>query len=595
MAPAFTTRPDIRGTFGAIATTHWLATATGMAVLEKGGNAFDAAVAAGFVLQIVEPHLNGPGGEVPIILHRVGASAPEAICGQGTFPAAATLERLRGMGLKQMPGTGLLPAVVPGAFDGWMLLLRDYGTLKIRDVLSYAIHYAEHGFPLVPRIVGTIIPAVDHFKTEWPSSAEVWLTGGRAPHPDKPFCTPAIAATYQRILAEAEAAGADRVRQIEAARRSFYKGFVAEAIDRFYRTTVMDSTGQRHAGVLTGQDLAGYAAHVERPLALDYHGVVVHKPGPWTQGPVMLQTLQVLKGFDIAAMDPNGPDFVHTLIEAVKLSFADREAHYGDPKAVDVPLDKLLSETYAAQRRLQIGERASMELRPGDLPGAAERIRRVLAMAGAETSVGPGGGEPTFAPVPPEWGDTVHIDVVDAAGNMLSATPSGGWLQSSPVVPGLGFPISTRGQMCWLEEGHPTTLKPGMRPRTTLTPTLVTKQGAPWLALGTPGGDQQEQWTLAVFLHIMHHNMSLQQAIDAPLFHTKHVPQSFHPRTFEPGRVMIESRFPKTTLDELTRRGHKLTVEEPWSIGRVCAVGRWGGFLRAAASPRQMQGYAAGR
>src|SRR5258707_161885 len=243
MQPNFTTRPDIRGTFGAVATTHWLATQTGMAVLEPGGNAFDAAVAAGFVLQIVEPHLNGPGGELPAIVFRAGADAPEVICGQGPFPAAATVERLTAMGLSQMPGTGLLPAVVPGVFDGWMLLLRDYGTLKLRDVLSYAIFYAEQGFPLVPRIVSTIIPAVDYFKTEWPSSGEVWLANGRAPNPNKPFRTPAIAETYKRILAEAEAVGGDRVRQIEAARHAYYKGFVAEAIDRFYQTELMDSTG----------------------------------------------------------------------------------------------------------------------------------------------------------------------------------------------------------------------------------------------------------------------------------------------------------------------------------------------------------------
>jgi gamma-glutamyltranspeptidase/glutathione hydrolase len=595
MARQFTTRPDIRGTFGAIATTHWLATAAGMAVLEKGGNAFDAAVAAGFVLQVVEPHLNGPGGEVPIILHRADASEPEVICGQGPFPAAATPERLRGLGLAQMPGTGLLPAVVPGAFDAWMLLLRDYGTCTLREVLSYAVHYAERGFPLVPRIVATIIPAVDHFTKEWVSSGEVWLTDGRPPHPEKPFSTPAIAATYSRILAEAEAAGGDRVRQIEAARRAFYRGFVAEAIDRFYRSELVDSTGRRHCGLLTGDDLAHYAAHVEAPVAVDYAGLTVHKLGPWTQGPVLLQVLQMLKGCDIAGMDPDGSDFVHTLIEALKLALADREAHYADPKAIEVPMSTLLSDAYAASRRQQIGHRASLELRPGDLPGAQARVQRVLAMAGTEKVVGPGGGEPTFAPLPVEWGDTVHIDVVDSAGNMLSATPSGGWLQGSPVVPGLGFPISTRGQMCWLEEGHPTTLRPRTRPRITLSPTVVTREGKPWLAIGTPGGDQQEQWTLAVFLRFVHHRMSLQQAIDAPMFHTKHVPQSFHPRPYEPGRVMIEKRFPPAVLAELSARGHALTVEEPWSIGRVCAVGRWGGFLHAAATPRLMQAYAAGR
>jgi gamma-glutamyltranspeptidase/glutathione hydrolase len=595
MGPTFTTRPDIRGTFGAVATTHWLATQTGMAVLERGGNAFDAAVAAGFVLQIVEPHLNGPGGELPAIVFRAGADAPDVICGQGSFPAAATVARLTAMGLAQMPGTGLLPAVVPGAFDGWMLLLRDYGTFKLRDVLSYAIAYAERGFPLVPRIVSTIIPAVEYFKTEWPSSAEVWLVNGRAPHPAQPFRTPAIAETYKRIVAQAEAAGGDRIRQIEAARRAFSQGFVAEAIDRFYQSELMDSTGERHRGLLTGDDLARYAARIERPHSVDYHGHTVHKLGPWSQGPVMLQTLRLLARIDVAAMDPLGPELVHTLVEALKLGFADREAFYGDPDVVDVPLATLLSTAYADERRGLIGPRASMELRPGNIGDAQERIRRVLAMAGKEKPLGPGGGEPTFAALPPEWGDTVHLDVVDAAGNMISATPSGGWLQGSPVVPGLGFPISTRGQMCWLEDGHPTTLRPGTRPRITLSPTLVTRDGEPWLAIGTPGGDQQEQWTLTVLLRLVHHRMSLQQAIDAPMFQSRHVVQSFHPRTFESGRVVIEERFPTATRAELEARGHLLTVEGPWALGRVCAVGRWGGFLRAAATPRLMQAYAAGR
>ena len=595
MQPTFTTRPDIRGTFGAVATTHWLATQTGMAVLERGGNAFDAAVAAGFVLQVVEPHPNGPGGELPAIVLRAGASVPDVICGQGPFPADATVERLTGMGLRQMPGTGLLPAVVPGAFDGWMLLLRDYGTLKLRDVLSYAIFYAERGFPLVPRIVATIIPAVEYFKTEWPSSGEIWLANGKAPHPDKAFRTPAIAETYRRILAEAEAAGGDRIAQIEAARRAFYRGFVAEAIDRLYRTELMDSTGTRHRGLLTGDDLARYAARIERPVSIGYHGLDVHKIGPWSQGPMLLQTLRLIEPLDIAAMDPLGLDFVHTLVEALKLGFADREAFYGDPDAVDVPLATLLSTTYADERRKLIGERASMEFRPGDIGDAKARIARVLAMAGKEKPIGPGGGEPTFAPLPPEWGDTVHLDVVDAAGNMISATPSGGWLQGSPVVPGLGFPISTRGQMCWLEHGHPTTLRGGTRPRITLSPTLVTRDGEPYLAIGTPGGDQQEQWTLAVFLRVVHHRMSLQQAIDAPMFQSKHTVQSFHPRAFEAGRVVIEDRFPAATRAALEARGHLLTVEGPWALGRVCAVGRWGGFLRAAATPRLMQAYAAGR
>ena len=589
----FTTRPELRGTFGAIASTHWLASAAGMAVLERGGNAFDAAVAAGFVLQIVEPHLNGPGGEVPIILKRADADAPIVICGQGTYPAGATLDRFAALGLKQVPGTGLLPAVVPGAFDAWMLLLREHGTWRLADVLAYALHYAENGFPVLPRIATSILAAKDFFRAEWPTSAAIWCPRGAVPPPGTFFTSPQIAATYRRIIAEAQSAGSDRAAQIERARASFYRGFVAEAIDRFYTSQeLMDSSGRRNRGVLRGDDLAAYQATVEPTTSFVYRGLRVHKTGPWGQGPALLQTLSLLDGFDLGALDPAGDTFVHTLVECMKLAYADREVFYGDPRFVDVPLAALLSDENGRARRRLVSEAALLDQRPSDLPGAAERMARVLAMAGAETPHGIGFGEPTFAPLPVEWGDTVHLDVADRFGNMLSATPSGGWLQSSPAIPELGFSISTRGQIGWLEPGHPSTMRPGARPRTTLTPTLVTRDGEPVLAIGTPGGDQQDQWTLAVFLRHVDHGADLQGAIDAPLFTSRHWPSSFYPRACDPGRLMVEERFGEATIGALRRRGHKITVEGPWSLGRVCAVGRDGGKLSAAATPRLMQAYA---
>ncbi|MCQ4160071.1 gamma-glutamyltransferase family protein [Roseomonas sp. GC11] len=591
----FTTRPEIRGRFGAVASTHWIASAVGMGVLERGGNAFDAAIATGFTLQIVEPHLNGPGGEVPIILHRPG-HAPEVICGQGPWPMAATPARFAALGLRQVPGTGLLPAVVPGAFDAWMLLLRDYGSWTPAQVLEAAIDYAENGFPVLPRVASSILAARDFFLAEWPSSAEAWLPGGEVPRPRSLLKSPAIAATYRRILAEAEAAGPDRIRQIEAARDAFYRGFVAEAVDHFYRhAALMDSSGRRNPGLLTGEDLARYRARLEPTTRRDYHGYTIHKTGPWGQGPVLLQALAILEGYDLAAMDPAGERFLHTVVEAMKLAYADREVFYGDPDAVEVPLATLLSAEHGAARRALIGETASPDLRPSDLPGAAARMARVLAMAGAEQPVGLGHGEPTFAPLPVEWGDTVHLDVVDRWGNMVSATPSGGWLQSSPAVPGLGFSISTRGQMGWLEPGHPSTVTPGLRPRTTLTPTLVTRQGEGYLALGTPGGDQQDQWTLAVLLRHLHHGLDLQAAIDLPLFTSQHFPQSFYPRALHPNRLLVEERIGLPAITALLKRGHAVRVEPPWSLGRVCAAGRRDGMIVAAATPRLMQAYAVGR
>lgn len=596
MSSDFTTRPEIRGTFGAVASTHWIASAVAMSVLERGGNAFDAAAAAGFVLQIVEPHLVGPGGEAPIILKRSGAAEPVVICGQGPYPAAATPERFAAFGVKQVPGTGLLPSVVPGAFDAWMLLLRDHGTWRLADILEPAIGYAENGFPVLPRVASSILAARDFFAKEWPSSAAVWLPHGEVPRPRTLHRTPDIASTYRRILAEAQAAGSDRVVQIEKARDAYYRGFVAEAIDRFYGSAeVMDSTGRRNGGLLRADDLARYCARTEPTVSRRYRDVVVHKTGPWGQGPVLLQTLALLEGFDLDAMAPAGELFVHTLVECLKLAYADREVFYGDPDFVDVPLATLLSDDYAAARRKLVTDQASAEMRCGDLHGSGERMRRVLKMAGAETPANIGHGEPTFAPLPVEWGDTVHLDVVDRFGNMLAATPSGGWLQSSPVVPGLGFSISTRGQMGWLEAGHPSTVRPGARPRTTLTPTLVTRDGEAFLAMGTPGGDQQDQWTLAVLLRHLHHRLDLQAAIDLPLFTSRHFPQSFYPRTIEPNRLLVEERFGEAAIAALRRRGHDVAVQGPWTLGRVCAAGRQNGMVVAAATPRLMQAYAVGR
>lgn len=592
----FTTRPEIRGTFGAVATTHWIASSVGMSVLERGGNAFDAAAAAGFVLQIIEPHLVGPGGDVPIILKQHDAPTPVVICGQGPYPGEATLERFAQLGLKQVPGTGLLPAVVPGAFDAWMLLLRDYGTWPLADILAPAISYAENGFPVLHRVASSILAAKAFFLTEWPTSAAVWLPNGEVPRPRSLHRTPDIAATYRRIVTEAQSAGGDRVAQIEKARDAYYRGFVAEAIDRFYRSAeLMDSTGRRHGGLLRGDDLARYRARVEPTVSRRYRDVIVHKTGPWGQGPVALEVLALLEGFDLDAMDPAGERFVHTLVECLKLGYADREVFYGDPDFSDVPLKTLLSDDYAAARRKLVTEQASADLIPGDLHGGAERMARVLAMAGAETPVGIGHGEPTFAPLPVEWGDTVHIDVVDRFGNMLAATPSGGWLQSSPAVPGLGFSITTRGQMGWLEPGHPSTVRPHARPRTTLTPTLITRDGEGYLAMGTPGGDQQDQWTLAVLLRHLHHGLDLQQAIDLPLFTTRHFPQSFYPRSIEPKRLLVEDRFGEANITALRAREHDVLVQGAWTLGRVCAAGRAEGMVFAAATPRLMQAYAIGR
>ena len=303
-----------------------------MSILERGGNAFDAAVAMGFTLQIVEPHLCGPAGDMPAILYSARDRAVRVLCAQGTAPRAATIAKFRELGLAMIPGTGFLAAAVPGAFDGWMLLLREFGSMTVEEVLAPAIGYAEKGFPILPRLTMALLPLVDFFKTEWPSSAAVWLPGGQPPRPRTLFVTPAVAQTYKRILAEAKAAGGDRERQIEAARNAFYCGFVAEAIDRFAtRTPQMDGSGRRNVALLTAEDMANWRATLEEPVSYDYGRYRVHKTGPWGQGPVLLQQLALLKGFDLDTLAYDGADFVHVVTECSKLAFADREAFYGDP------------------------------------------------------------------------------------------------------------------------------------------------------------------------------------------------------------------------------------------------------------------------
>ncbi|RAG81604.1 gamma-glutamyltransferase family protein [Streptacidiphilus pinicola] len=596
-----------------VSSTHWLASQCAMAVLEDGGNAFDAAVAAGFVLHVVEPHLNGPAGEVPMVLAPAGGR-PTVLCGQGPAPAGATVDHYTGLGLELVPGTGPLAAAVPGAFDAWMLLLRDHGTRRLREVLRYAIHYAKSGHPAVERIGATVESVRELFEREWTSSAELYLPGGRAPRGGELLRNPALAATWRRVIAEAEAVGTDRESQIEAARRVWRSGFVAEALVEAAGRPTMDTSGERHTGTLTGDDLASFRAGYEEPVTADWNGWTVCKAGPWSQGPALLQQLALLPdGFGTGDTAYGSAGYVHTLVEGTKLAMADREAWYGD--AAEVPVKALLSADYNAARRSLIGERASLELRPGSPDGRPPRLPvhvrqpavRPSAVDGVDAfdplgTLPAGAGEPTVAHDGLTRGDTCHLDVVDRWGNLVSATPSGGWLQSNPVVPELGFPLGTRLQMAWLEPGLPNSLTPGRRPRTTLTPSLALRDGEPVLAFGTPGGDQQDQWSLHFFLAValrpsVRGGLDLQGAIDAPNWHTDAFPSSFFPRGIRPGSLVVEDRIGGEVAAELRARGHDVTLADPWSEGRLCAVARdpRTGVLSAAANPRGAQGYAVGR
>ncbi|MBN9339081.1 MAG: gamma-glutamyltransferase [Comamonadaceae bacterium] len=610
----FTTRPEITGTFGVASSTHWLASQTAMGVLERGGNAFDAAVAAGFVLQVVEPHLNGPGGEAPILLWSQREQRVLSICGQGPAPQEATVQAFERLGLEQVPGVGLLAATVPGAFGAWLTLLRDHGTWTLAQVLEPALRYAREGFPLVPRAVQAITAVQALFRAHWASSAAVWLPQGQVPRPGALFTLPHLAATWERLLQEAAQAGPGRVAGIEGARRAWYQGFVAREIDAYCRTQrVRDATGQPHGGLLRYDDMARWQAPVEAPLTLGFGRYTVAKCGFWSQGPAFLQQIGMLRHAGLEQHAPHTAGFVHRIAEAAKLALADRLAWYGAAPGARAEVQQaLLSDAYLQARWAGIDPVAAHPaLRPGAPLGIPPRLpgldvaARTLRHADARFGV----GEPTFAALPPvsEWlerevfvGDTCHVDVIDRDGNMVAATPSGGWLSSSPVIPALGFALNTRLQMTWLDPGLPSTLTPGVVPCTSLSPSLALRDGQPYMVFGTPGGDQQDQWSPAFFLRHVVHGMNLQEAIDAPAWHVDHSPSSFWPRETVLNRLTLESRFGPDAIDALRAAGHEVRVGDAWSESRISAcsqerdhAGRL--VLRAAANPRGMQGYAVGR
>ncbi|GAA1002493.1 transferase [Acrocarpospora pleiomorpha] len=594
-APAFLARPNVVGSFGVCASTHWIASGVAQSVLERGGNAFDAAASAAFVLHIVEPHLNGPGGDLVALIAPVDQPV-QVLCGQGPAPRGATIEHFHAEGLDAVPGAGALAAAIPGAVDAWLLLLRDYGTWELDEVLAYAIDYAENGHPIVARAREVIVMVRDLFVQDWSTSADLWLPGGASPRPGQIITNPAYAATLRRLRAEASAAAKGRGRRdtIDAARAVWGSGFVAEAIERFVAdVTHRHASGTSHRGVLTARDMAGYRAHLEPAVALNFRGHRIHKAGPWSQGPALLQALAILDGFADDQIDVDTPAGLHRVVEAMKLALADREAYYGDGLDADV-VATLLSAEYAKERRELIGGRASHDLRPGSFVGLPQPYRPRLTIAADDESVAI--GEPTVRVTGEVRGDTCHLDVVDRWGNAVSATPSGGWLQSSPAIPELGFCLGTRLQMTHLDPASPSALRPGKRPRTTLTPTIVTSADTV-TALGSPGGDQQDQWQLVYLMRTLIAGFGAQEAIEAPMFHTTSFPGSFWPHTWEPGGLVLEDRFGPAVIDELEAMGHVIRRAGDWALGRLSSVrvDRSRGLIEGAANPRGAQGYAVGR
>jgi gamma-glutamyltranspeptidase/glutathione hydrolase len=589
-------RPEPAGSLGAVAATHWLASSAGLAMLAKGGNAFDAAVAAGFVLAVVEPSSNGLGGDLSVVLHEGQTGRTRVICGQGPMPRAATETAFADLGLTQIPGSGLLPACVPGAFGGWLRLLAEFGTKRLADVLDGAIGYAGRGYPLLPESARAIEVLAPLFRADWAGSGAVYLKDG-VPAPGSRMRNEALANTLRRLVRIGESVSADRLTQIDAANSAFYQGFVAAEIDAFVRSTdVLDATGRRHRGLLSADDLAAWQPTVEAPASIDYRDYTVSKPGVWTQGPVFLQQLAVLDGFDLTGAGLGGGQYVHLVTEAAKLALADREAWYGDPAHGTDPLPELLSPAYTKTRQSLISEKAIADPEAGALAG---RQPWLVSPAPNPPAAGPdwlaqiNEGVPNIvlaATVRP--GDTCTVAVADRWGNLVAAVPSGGWLKSSPVIPGLGISLGTRGQAMWLgAEGHPNALAPGKRPRTTLSPTVVLRDGAPYLAFGTPGGDRQDQWTIESFLAVTEFGLGLQAATETVMFHTDHFPSSFAPHSHRPGVLVIERDAPEDTVADLCERGHEVVLAPARTLGKVCMAGSDAGFLRAAAGPRGRQAY----
>jgi gamma-glutamyltranspeptidase/glutathione hydrolase len=569
------TRPVIMGTHGCVSSSHYLATTAGFEILQAGGNAIDAAVATGLALHVVEPHMNGIGGETPIILHFARERRTVAISGQGTAPSAATIEFFKKQKIDLIPGDGFLPATVPASFDSWITCLSQFGTMSLGRVIRAALTLAKEGFPTYPTLQATIQKHSQRFLREWPTTARIFLPGGKTPRLGEVLRQEELGKTLERLVDAEKSKSGDRVAGLRAARDLFYSGEIAKTIVDFSRThPSRDATGRSHSSLLSLDDLAAYQTRVEDTAQIVYKGLTIHKCGPWSQGPVFLQQLRLLEGYNLKSMKHNSADYIHVLTEAAKLAFADRDRFYGDPLFADVPMKRLLSKSYANERRRLIHmAKASLKFQPGD----GITVRKIGNRARTK-------------------GDTTHLDTVDAEGNMVSATPSGGWIWSSPIIEGLGFPLNTRAQMFSLQSGHPNCIAPHKRPRTTLSPSLVTCEDRPLMAFGTPGGDQQDQWTLQFFLNYVEFGMNLQAAIDVPTFHTSHFTSSFYPRGAHPGRLHIENRIPAQVVRELERRGHRVAVEDGWSNGRVTAVHyAWGTrVMSAAASSRYQTPYALG-
>jgi len=557
--------PRVFGRKGAVAAEHYSAALAGIEILQQGGNAVDAACAAALVEGVVNPHMHTIGGELPMLISVPESARVVCINGNMMAPGKATPAAFRGLGHSAIPSEGVLAAGVPGALGAIVEALSRFGRLRFEDVSARAIDLAKNGFPahsgLIRMHKSGIADNFDKF-LGWRGTATVYLPDGRIPKEGALIRNPALADMFSQLV-RAERAAKDRISGLGAVFDGFYRGEIAEQIVRFVKDK---------GGLLELSDFHRFAIPVENSVHVDFAGAEVHKCGPWNQGPALLQSLTILKQFDLRSLGHNTADYIHIVLEAIKLAFADREQYYGDPDQIAVPMEALLSDDYGAARAKLIENRSNAEIRPGDPLRSAALLPAGERLGGAAWGAG-----------------TVHVDAMDTEGFTAAFTPSGGWIRSSEVIPALGFPLSMRLSNCYLEPAHhPNVVAPFKRPRTTISPSLAMKDGKPWMAFGSMGGDQQDQWQLQFLLNRIVFGMSLQEAIEAPKFSSEHFPGFFAPHDFFLNRVRLEPGIGTSVFEELRDRGHDLDIAPAWSEGFLCAAERnlESGVLEAGCDPR---------
>jgi len=560
-------RPVITGTRHMIAAGHHAAAHAGFAILEAGGNAIDAGVAAGMALGVLQTDRVNFAGVAPMMIYLAKERTVVNIDGLGTWPQAASIDVFNQQYGGKMP-PGILRTVMPAAPCAWITALEKYGTMSFGDVSAAAIRFARDGFAMHWFMAEYLEEHQDSYR-RWPSSAEVFLPNGKPPKVGDLFVQSDLGRTIQHMADQEKVrAGKGRVAGLHAARDAFYKGDIASLIAKYHR---------ENGGWVTMQDLADYRVTFETPLTTRYADVDLYTCGPWCQGPVLAQALNIVSGVDVRALGHNSPQYIHVLTEALKLSFADRQRYYGDPKFVDVPIETLTSARYADARRKMIDPRKAAPGMPeaGDA-GGKSAPRQQLPRASH--------GEP--APL----ADTSYVCAVDKDGNAFSATPSDG-SSATPVIPGTGLCPSSRGSQSWCDPAHPAALAPGKRPRLTPSPALALRNGQAYMPFGTPGNDIQPQAMLQVFLNVNAFGMDVQSAIEAPRFATYSFPSSSAPHAYHPGRLNLESRIPSATGDELAALGHdvKWWPDVEWRAGAVCTirVNPDTGILEGGADPRR--------